>query len=56
MAGVQYVLLFGFDSWVVTSCILRVMGVFHNLSARGISGWIMWCRNGHWEYPPIGEA
>ena len=54
---VQYILLFKSDTWVVTPCILRVMGGIHNWSARRIYHRMpqrLW--NIGWDYHPIGEA
>ena len=47
MSGIFYVtmvqseLLFGSETWVVTPCILRMMGSLHNWAAHRISGRIL---------------
>ena len=49
VAMLQYVLLFGLDSWVVTPHILRDVWIFNNQAMRRISIQIPRCRNGFWE-------
>ena len=55
MKVVQYVMLFGSDTWVVTPHILRVLRSLNNWVERRISGRMPWCQNVNWEYLPIGE-
>ena len=35
---------------------MQALGSLHNWVEQWISGWITWCRNGRWQYLPIGEA
>ena len=56
LALVQYVLLFGSYSQVLTPRIMQALVSLHNLLAQWISGRIPWCCNRRWDYPPIGEA
>ena len=53
---VQYVLIFGLTSWVITPRILQALGSLHNWVARRVSGRMPWFQNVKWEYSSIGEA
>ena len=44
------------ESWVVTPQILQALWIFYDHVVRRISGQMARCRNGRWEYLPIGEA
>ena len=53
---VQYVILFGSESQVVTPSTMQALGSLHNWLAQWISGWMPWCRNVRWQYSLIVEA
>jgi hypothetical protein len=57
-AVVQSVLLYGCETWVITSQVLRVLEGFHHRVARRLSGKRPYylSRGNQWVYPPIGEA
>ena len=56
-AVVKYALLFGSETWVVTSHIYRAMKSLHNQAACHISGWMPHkMRKLGWGYPLIGEV
>ena len=53
---VQYVFLFGLETWVVTCCILKAVENLQNLAVCWISGRMTRRqRNVIWVYPLIGE-
>ena len=57
-AVVQSVLLYGCETWVITSQVLDVLRGFHNRVARRLSGkrpYLLPAEN-EWVYPPIEEA
>ena len=57
VALVQYLLLFGSETWVVMSHIFRAMWSLHNRGPRQISGRMpQRLENLGWDYPLIGEA
>ena len=54
---VQYILLFGVDTWVVTPCILKALYILNNRAAHQISSrFNQQQRNVIWVYPPISET
>ena len=57
-AVVQSVLLYGCETWVITSQVLRVLESFHHRVARRLSGMTprYLPREDRWHYPPIAEA
>ena len=56
MVVVQYVLLLGSDSWVITPNVLRFLSSLHNWVVQRTTERMPRCQNGRWENPPIGEA
>ena len=50
---VQYVLIFGSDSYFITPHIMQALVRLINWVAQLISDWMPWCRNGQWEYPQL---
>ena len=56
MSVLQYMLLFGSESWAVIHCILRALGSFHNWVGINILSRMRRCWNGHWEYSLISKA
>jgi hypothetical protein len=57
-AVVQSVLLYGCETWVITSQVLQVLEGFHNRVARRLSGKRPYLHpvENKWVYPPIAEA
>ena len=55
-AIVQTVLLYGCETWVITSPIMKILDSFHHKVARRISNKQPHIVNGTWQYPPLGEA
>ena len=57
-AIVQTVLLYGSETWVLTSSMLKVLEGFHNRVARRIAGKMPYYvpTEDRWVYPPTGEA
>ena len=53
-AGVQTVLLYGSESWVVTGAMLTVLEGFHHRVFRKIVGKTARCAgDGGWQCPPV---
>lgn len=52
----QSVLLYGCETWNLTSAMLRALTSFHHRVARRISGRMPYLRRGEWVYPSIEEA
>jgi exonuclease III len=57
-AVVQSVLLYGCETWVITSQVLQALEGFHNRMARRLSGKRPYLHpvENEWVYPPIAEA
>jgi hypothetical protein len=55
-AVVMSVLLYGSESWVWTSSMVKAVEGFHNRVARRLSGSMPRRIDGQWVYPPIDEA
>ena len=57
-AVVQSVLLYGCETWVITSQVLKALEGFHHRVARRLSGLQprYLPREDRWDYPPIEEA
>ena len=55
-AVVQVVLLYGCETWNITSAMQKVLEGFHHRVARRLSGKLPYRCNGEWVYPPIEEA
>jgi len=55
-AVVQVVLLYGCESWNITSAMLRVLRGFHHRVARRLTGMLPRQVGNRWVYPPIAEV
>ena len=57
-AVVQSTLLYGSETWNISSAMLKPLQGFHHRVARRISGLMPWYlpREDRWEYPPTSEA
>ena len=56
-AIVQSVLLYGVETWVISSPMLQALRGFHHRIARCLTGRQGWrLPNGTWDYPPVEEA
>ena len=54
---VQLVLLYGSETWVLTPCMQRLLGIFHHRVERRLMGSQQWKEQDRgWVYPPLEYA
>ena len=54
---VQWVMLYGYETWVITPYIMRVLGGFHHrVDRRLIGSQPRQGRDGMWTYSPLEDA
>ena len=55
-AVVQSILLYGSETWNITSTMLKTLRGFHHMAARRITVRMPYKEGDRWIYPPIAEV